>query len=116
MQITLADFNKLIETYLNDIKQGQKFTKDDYLAIGRIWNSMNHYTSLQATSDGKRFYELVRDTVMDRIVEALNMKVGRGYSFHSKEYDFVLGGTMDKRHRYEIVDWDTAGESGAKMQ
>jgi hypothetical protein len=102
-EITLEEFLTRIERYSETIERGAALSQTDYLEVGRLWNTVSYYTELQARPIGERFFRLVRDTVLPGMVKALNMKVGRGYSFHSEDVDFTLGGVLDQRFRYRLI-------------
>jgi hypothetical protein len=104
MEMSLAEFNRAIEVYMKDIEEQREMPADTLLQIGRIWNTLNHYTSLQTTPSGQRFYRLVRDVLMPRMIETLEMKVGRGYSFYSERWEFRLGGIPDAKSRQTIPE------------
>lgn len=97
--ITLREFNEAIEAFIAAIEEGKVFTHEDYLQMGHLWNTILHYPNLMSGPTGKKFYELVRDEVIPKMVTALQMEVSRGLSFYSQRYDFRLGGPMDGRPR-----------------
>jgi hypothetical protein len=104
MEITLNEFNHKIEEYTKALEHGSELSVEDYISIGYLWNTLANDKTLMESISGKRFYEIVRDNAIPKMVEKLKMKVSRGYSFHSKEFDFVLGGIMQARFRYEIKE------------
>lgn len=104
MKIILTEFYRMIETYSNAIEIDQPLSPGQYLTVGRLWNTVSYHRELMEMPSGKRFFEIVRDKGIPKMVNALNMIVSRGYSFYSEEYDFMLGGTMEERFRYRITD------------
>lgn len=55
LQISLSDFKNAIARYSNQIEAGQEFSKDEYMTIGRLWNTVLYYTVLQSNPEGHDF-------------------------------------------------------------
>ena len=104
--ISVTELLEKAERYSRAIEQKATFSQAEFLEIGRVWNTLSFHTELQRRPAGRRFYELVRDAVIPDMVAALDMKVGRGYTFHSQIVDFTLGGIPDARFRYRLTDAD----------
>jgi hypothetical protein len=100
--LSRREFNRLLEKYTDAIERNEEFSKEEYLEIGRLWNTVSFHAELRSTAEGEHFSELVRDKVLLKAVDALGMVVSRGYSFYSEEFDFFFGGTLDKRFRYAV--------------
>jgi hypothetical protein len=106
LEIGLAEFRRLLETYSAKIKGGGQLAIEDCFEIARLWNTVLCHTTLQLNEPGHSFYELVRDIALPKIVQTLEMTVSRGFSFYSQKHDFAIGGTLERRFRYRIVDAD----------
>jgi hypothetical protein len=104
MDMDQAGFTEAIERFSQIIEQGRQLSTEEYLEIGRLWNTVAHYPALQSSPEGGRYYALVRDKVEPQMVQALHMVVSRGYAFYSQEYDFTLGGILPERNRYRIKE------------
>jgi hypothetical protein len=102
--MNLSEYHELIKKYSKDIERREEFTENEYLLIGKLWNTICYYTKLQSTNEGKKFFGLVRDVLMPEIIKALDMKVSRGYSFHSEKHNFTLGGILEERFWFIIDD------------
>ena len=98
----LSDYLGAINEYSDWLEHDKDMTTEDLLKAGRLWNTVCHYTALQSTPVGKRFFELGRDRLLPRIVSALGMEVSRGMSWYSKSHDFRIGGPPAERYRYSI--------------
>jgi hypothetical protein len=110
MQMTLAEFDQAMERFSHEIETGRDFSTEEFLAIGRLWNTLSHYTSLQASPAGARFFRLVRDELMPKMVQSLNMTMSRGFSFYSPEHNFRLGGPPAVEYRYIVPELETGGK------
>ncbi|MEY8760248.1 hypothetical protein [Chryseobacterium tongliaoense] len=102
--MNLSEYHNIIKKYSKDIDDRKRFTPNEYLIIGKLWNTICYYAKLQSTNDGKKFYRLVRDVLIPEMIKALDMTVSRGYSFYSEKYDFTLGGILEERFRFIIED------------
>jgi hypothetical protein len=103
MQITEAEFFDKINTYAGALENDQELSVQEYILIGFLWNTLTYNEPLMQSISGKRFHTVVWGKGIPRMIDKLNMETGRGYSFHSKEFDFTLGGTMEPRYRFEII-------------
>jgi hypothetical protein len=101
-QLSREAFYRAVEEYSSAILSGRALSIDECLEIGRLWNTVLHDTDLQTEGEGKRFFELVRDRALPQLIATLHMSVGRGYSFHSDDFDFELGGILAERYRYRV--------------
>jgi hypothetical protein len=107
-EMTVTEFVDQIQRYSAAIDSNSKFSTDEYLQIGRLWNTLLFYTTLQDSPAGGKFFRLVRDKLLPTIRNELNMQVARGYSFYSEEHDFILGGTLGERFRYRIAELENS--------
>jgi len=103
-EMALADLHNRMAKYSAEIERDQQLSEQEYIEIGRLWNTVSHYNLHEPGAAGARFYELVRDKGIPKMVQALRMVVSRGYSFYSPDFDFALGGIMEARFRYRIPE------------
>ena len=101
--ITTAELARQVRDWAQRLLQGDPLAPDDYLAIGRLWNTIAAHPSLHGDPDCQRFLDLVRAEV-PAMATALNMTAGRGFALTSTDPDFVLGGVLDERYRYRVTD------------
>ncbi len=101
--LTEPEFRRRIADYVERIHRNDDLTLDDHLEIARLWNTLGNDERLRRDPVSTRFFELVRDDVTPRMIDALQMETGRGYALHSTTHDMVLGGVLDERHRYLLA-------------
>jgi hypothetical protein len=109
-KISISEFDRLIKKYKDAIESDVEFSKEEYLVIFRLWNTLQYNTTLQSSPLRARFSKIVFDKVLPKAQKALNMVVSRGFSFYSKEFDFYVGGILEKRFRYHIEDLENTKE------
>jgi hypothetical protein len=101
--ITVAELDHQVQAWAQRLAAGDPPTAADYLAIGRLWNTIQATPALQAAPARRDFVDLVTQHIQT-MAAALNMTAGRGFALTSTDHDFVLGGVLDERHRYRVVD------------
>lgn len=104
---TVAEYLAAIVAATALINQGRELTTDEYLEIGRLWNTGQYYNALATRAEVVQFVQLVDQQVVPVMVKALDMKVGRGYAFKSEALDFTLGGIFPAHNRYTIAELET---------
>lgn len=103
--LTLADLDRLVHGWIPRLERGEALSPADYLELGRLWNTIEAHRGLKNEPARARFLELVVNE-MPRMAAALHMGPGRGFSLESTEHDFVVGGILDQRHQYDLIDLD----------
>jgi hypothetical protein len=92
-----------IRKYLDAIDRKERLLVNDYLEIGRLWNTIAYYNRRESTSEESRFYDIVFQDILPIMVQELHMVVSRGYSFYSQEFDFMFGGILPEQNRYKVL-------------
>jgi len=102
-ELTQAELIRAVETWVERLERQDSFSVAEYLAFGRLWNTTLAHPSIGVGPERTRFLELVQRE-MPKMAGVLKMVPGRGFALTSSDYDFVLGGILDKRFQYRIKD------------
>jgi len=106
--LTLDEVKQLLAKYLPAIQEGRVFSDEEYIEIGRLWNTVAFYKTLQQDTEAASFYKEVFDKVIPGMVEALHLTVGRGMSFYPESLQFTLGGILPANSRYRVPELESA--------
>lgn len=101
LELTRAEFDERIRSWIERLEAAGAVSIDDYLELGRLWNTLYADPPRAAGGVNPRFMELAR-TNLPKMTAALDMTVGRGFAWTSQTHDLVLGGGLDERYRYRV--------------
>jgi len=102
MEITENEFWEKIDLHTSLFEDERQLTAEELLMAGYLWNTVVYNDRLMQSTPGKHFYDLVVEKGIPEMIKILKMETGRGYTFHSTEFHFVLGGIMEPQYRFEI--------------
>ncbi len=101
--ITQAEFEAQLDRYLAVLDDPDaELSDDDYVAITRLWNTLQHR---RPAGDGERmaaFEDRVFPGEVQNVTEALGMELSKGMALYSPERDLYLGGAPHANSMYDV--------------
>jgi hypothetical protein len=101
--ITQAEFDAQLERYLAALDDPDAtLSDDDYVAITRLWNTIQHR---RPAGDGERmaaFEARVFPDEVQTVTKALGMELTKGMALYSPERDLYLGGAPHANSMYDV--------------
>ena len=101
--ITQAEFDAQLDHYLAALDDPDaRFSDDDYVAIARLWNTIQHR---RPAGDGERmaaFEARVFPGEVQNVTQALGLELTKGMALYSQERDLYLGGPQHANSMYDV--------------
>ena len=103
--ITQAEFDAQLERYLAALDDPDaEFSDDDYVAITRLWNTIQHRRPAGDEERMAAFEDRVFPGEVQNVTEALGLELSKGMARYSRERDLYRGGAPHANSMYDIED------------
>ena len=98
--ITRAELGRAVTDYLDRMKRDAALNTEDYVAMVRLWNTIE-FCHLAIQDDlYRRYQETFFPTFVESASKALNAKPTKGMALYSREHDLFLGGKPHRNSQY----------------
>lgn len=103
--ITQAEFDAQLEHYLGMLDDPDaELTEDDYVAITRLWNTIQLRRPPGDEDEIAAFEERFFPAEVETVTQALGMTLSNGMALYSREHDLYLGGVPHANSMYDVED------------
>ena len=103
--ITQAEFDAQLDRYLTVLDDPDAtLSDDDYVAITRLWNTIQHGPPAGDEERMAAFQARVFPGEVQNVTEALGMELSKGMALYSADRDLYLGGAPHANSMYDIED------------
>jgi hypothetical protein len=101
--ITQAEFDAQVERYLAALDdQDAALSDEDYVAITRLWNTIQHRRPAGDEDRMAAFEARVFPGEVQAVTQALGMELTKGMALYSRERDLYLGGAPHANSMYDV--------------
>jgi hypothetical protein len=100
--ITKADFDAQLDRYLTALDGGATLSDEDYVAITRLWNTIQFARPEGSDEKIAAFEARFFPGEVGTVGKALGMTPSKGMALYSAEHDLWLGGTPHANSMYEV--------------
>jgi hypothetical protein len=101
--ITQAEFDAQLERYLAALDDPDAtLSDDDYVAITRLWNTIQHRRPAGDEERMAAFQARVFPGEVQAVKQALGLELSKGMALYSADRDLYLGGAPHANSMYEV--------------
>ena len=101
--ITRAEFDAQLERYLAALDDPDAtLSDDDYVAITRLWNTIQHRPPAGDEERMSAFQARVFPAEVQTVTQALGMELSKGMALYSADRDLYLGGAPHANSMYDV--------------
>jgi hypothetical protein len=101
--ITQGEFDAQLERYLAALDDPDAtLTDDDYVAITRLWNTIQRRRPAANEERMAAFEARVFPSEVPTVSQALGMELSKGMALYSRERDLWLGGAPHANSMYDV--------------
>jgi len=101
--ITQAEFNTQLDRYLAELDDTDaELSDDDYVAITRLWNTIQHGPPPGDEEKMAAFQARVFPAEVQTVTQALGMELSKGMALYSADRDLYLGGAPHANSMYDV--------------
>ncbi len=102
--IERARMRAMAATYLDRILRGDAFEGDDYVAMVRLWNTIDLYALADADALYRRYADAFFPGTVERASQALNALPTKGMALYSSAHDVYIGGKPHANSQFLPMD------------
>jgi hypothetical protein len=101
--ITRTEFDEQLDRYLAALDDPDaELSDDDYVAITRLWNTLQHRRPAGDDERMAAFEDRVFPSEVQNVKQALGMELSKGMALYSQEHDLYLGGAPHANSMYAV--------------
>ena len=101
--ITQAEFDSQLDRYLAALDDPDaELSDDDYVAITRLWNTIQHRPPSGDEEKMAAFQARVFPAEVQTVTETLGMELSKGMALYSADRDLYLGGPPHANSMYAV--------------
>ena len=101
--ITRAEFDEQLDRYVAALDDPDaELSDDDYVAITRLWNTIQHGPPAGDEERMAAFQARVFPAEVQTVTQALGMELSKGMALYSAEHDLYLGGAPHANSMYAV--------------
>ncbi len=104
--ISSGEFRRLVERYVAQMESGGPLQTDDYIAMTRVWNTIERDRLVPTDELFRRYYALFFPGFVAHIEKALGAIPTKGMALYAKDHDLYLGGKPHANSAYRIEGLD----------
>ncbi len=94
----------MTERYLDGILRGDAFAEDDYVAMVRLWNTIDLYALADTDDLYGRYADAFFPGTVERASHALDALPTKGMALYSSKHDLYIGGKPHANSQYLPMD------------
>lgn len=94
----------MAERYLERMLRDDAFADDDYVAMVRLWNTIDLYALADADALYRRYADAFFPGTVERASNALDALPTKGMALYSSAYDLYIGGKPHANSQYLPTD------------
>ena len=106
MSILQIEFDSIIMSFSSQFEKKAITTIEDAIMFCRIYNTMVRYHMYQKDYQRKTIEILISQRA--NCLKTLEMTIGVGFGFYSPKFDVCLGGRVNDKSQYVIIDYNSS--------
>ena len=108
IQIERSRMRAMTERYLERMLRDNAFADDDYVAMVRLWNTIDLYALADADELYRRYADAFFPGTVERASNALDALPTKGMALYSSAHDLYIGGKPHANSQYLPTDAPTS--------